>query len=684
MQNNPPNHPQQNQEPYNRPGLPEQNYDQSYIQQQLNQQMAVSRGININVLEIMQESAKRLGNHFGNVFLGWLVYIFSFTLFWIVLFYLIQLFLAAVLTSVFLSVAVSGFTFALIMKLIFLFIFIFIAIITCSMIFYFGFLSYISDLIEFDTANYSNIFTGFQKMFQIAGLVALVVTPTIIFAVITAIPFGFLSGFSKLGNTAPQPVSSINNQATDFDPIPYNPDDPAQNPYQGNPNFQQSNAKSGINNPIITAASVFYSIIVLIAFLLYVSKLILVPNLLIAQDMKLGEAVKESWNKVKGSTFLHIFLLLIIFGVLAYLINIVSVRYIAPAMMSSLTKWSLIRYSIVNALLVQVVFVYFIGCIAHVYNTLYPQLVRTDPFAIASKYGRKTQRKYSNQPQQQASQQNQQPYQPIPQQSTPQSQTFNPAAYNPYDPPIEHNTETYVPKPIKTSVHMHDEIKTEQEADLPDKHQTEKSLEANLQVSQQEDEQLQAEDKVEKKTEINTKDTDKKEVKSGYVKKPIQYVSHPRDSEKPSQSVHPDESQQFKPSWIHTEESPLQQTSHITKFVDKQFEKDAYPMGKIVPVDALRMMKDPEIRFIEVQFQDMNHAMTILKLLPIFSIDDDSKEICIEKPLSFSFSMPKIPTNPVKLFFGGKEMTELDLWKSKEVIIENLAKIVRINHAKTE
>ncbi|MCD4657566.1 MAG: hypothetical protein K8S87_08480, partial [Planctomycetes bacterium] len=631
MQNNPPNNPE---------GFTNQEYDQSYIQQQINQQIAGSDGIRINVIEIIQETGRRLSKHFGNVFLGWIIYLFSFTLFWMGLFYLIQLFLGAALSSAFLSVAVSGITFALIIKLIFLFIFVFIVIITSSMIFYFGFLSYISDLIELNSANYSNIFSGFQKVFQIAGFVTLIVIPTIIFAVIVAIPFGFFSGFLNQNSTTLPPATSFNNQSPDFDPIPYNPDDPTQNPYQSNPNYQQSNANAGLNNPFTNVASVIYSIIILVAFLLYISKLILVPNLLIAKDMSLVEAVKESWCKVKGSVFLHIFLTLIFFGVLAYIINLISVMYIVPAMLSQVTRWSLISYTIVNLLLFQGVFVFCIGCVAQIYNTLYPQLFKTQPFALASKYGRKTQRQYSPTNQQQPYSANQQQFQPEPNQP---AQTFNPASYQPYEAQTQNIKEPYMPQPIKTSMQKDEKPLTEPAAEATYKHPKKKSEPKNLSEIQQAANKFKAEKEIAKNDEQNNIDTENKDTISTSERKPIQYISQPKEPQKPAP-----------------------QTSHVTKFVNKQFENDEYPMGKIVPIDAMRMMKDPEVRFIEVQFQDMKHALTILKLIPIFSIDSITNKLSIKEPLSFTFSMPKIPTNPLKLFFGGKEMTEQDLWKSKE------------------
>ena len=170
----------------------------------------------------------------------------------------------------------------------------------------------------------------------------------IVLSIVVAVPFGFL-------NEASLTLTAANPQAS---------------------------------NPFTIVSVIIYSLIMLVAFLLYVSKLILVPNLLIAQDMTLKEAVKESWNKVQGNTFLHVFLLLILMGIVSYLINLISVKYVAPAIITG-TKWSFIWYSVVNSLMVQVVFVYFIGCIAHTYNSLYPLEIKTDPFAKASKYSRK-------------------------------------------------------------------------------------------------------------------------------------------------------------------------------------------------------------------------------------------------------------------------------------------------------
>ena len=129
---------------------------------------------------------------------------------------------------------------------------------------------------------------------------------------------------------------------------------------------------------------------------------------------------------------------------------------------------------------------------------------------------------------------------------------------------------------------------------------------------------------------------------------------------------------------------PQQEKAHVTKFVDNLYEKEDYPVGKIVPVDAMRMMRDSDVKFIEVQFQNAKHAMNTMKMLPIFINVPDSTEYKIREPLSYSLTLPKIPSNPVKLFFGGKDMTIKELWTCKEIILQNKGNIVRINRGKDE
>ena len=423
----------------------------------------------------------------------------------------------------------------------------------------------------------------------------------------------------------------------------------------------------------------------LVAFLLYVSKLILVPNLLIAQDMTLKEAVKESWNKVQGNTFLHVFLLLILMGIVSYLINLISVKYVAPAIITG-TKWSFIWYSVVNSLMVQVVFVYFIGCIAHTYNSLYPLEIKTDPFAKASKYSRKTHPKYFQPLNKEQPNATEQQYYAVTQQTghlglqqqqnTPDQEVagFNAPNSDPFLSPNEKPetpAQPKIPKPYKPQ-------------NVQENTQPAKTNAQNNEGSKKDDGPASKQ-----KIQYISQKPEKPAVQNTPEPQSDKYIPVSENELVPQQEKPADQkTQKSQPEkYITVSENelvPQQEKAHVTKFVDNLFEKEDYPVGKIVPVDAMRMMRDSDVKFIEVQFQNAKHAMNTMKMLPIFINVPDSTEYKIREPLSYSLTLPKIPSNPVKLFFGGKDMTIKELWTCKEIILQNKGNIVRINRGKDE
>ncbi len=306
---------------------PWQNFPQPQTQSQQSSARAITTDVSFR--EVVENSVSLLWKNLGRILLGWLIYIISLVVIGGVIYLVASLLLYAVLIG---STSTADVVFA-----IFLFIFLFL---TLFGIFIFGLLTYISDLILFGSARYSQIFSGFSKKLAIAGFMLIAVLPGILLYIFFAMALGAMS-FSRF-------ISFFS-----------------------------------LSAPLVSLVSGFI-------FAVYITKFAFVPNLLTAKNCTPIEAIKISWGAIRGKLFLTFFLLILAYSAAIILVNIIFAPWFASASRKALlynTNKELIVAVITQFVVFQFLFLWILVAVAYTYNKVFyfDYLTQTTPLATPKK-----------------------------------------------------------------------------------------------------------------------------------------------------------------------------------------------------------------------------------------------------------------------------------------------------------
>ena len=189
-----------------------------------------------------------------------------------------------------------------------------------------GFLAYMTDLFQFRSSSYSLLLTGFSRKLDTFLFAIMLVFPGIALTSLTPLIFGKPHIFIE---------------------------------------FEEDT---------LSDIELFYNFFTTLLYFIYLMKMSLVPNFFIAKDYSLGAALKKSWGIVRLKVFWIFAFLAIFFTALLVGIAILFYIFIEPILLDVIEDYS--TFEVIEwlsiSLIWNVLFVWYVACIANIYNHLFP------------------------------------------------------------------------------------------------------------------------------------------------------------------------------------------------------------------------------------------------------------------------------------------------------------------------